>query len=200
MAKSRTERRSGATARQGRRPATHDSDSDLRTGSLAPADVGNAHASRQGIGAEVRRLRKSLDLTVAELGDRRRHFRRHAVEDRERCDLAVARDARRAGQGAQRADQPAVRRNRGAARLLLRQGGQRRAHRAARHQGRPPLRPARPLARRRHRRRALSHHAQGGRRALHQLPPCRRRVPLHVHRSSRVPRPAPSRRAVPAVE
>ncbi len=45
----------------------NDSDSDLRTGSLAPVDVVN-RTLEEGIGAEVRRLRKSLDLTVAELG------------------------------------------------------------------------------------------------------------------------------------
>ncbi len=38
----------------------------FRTGSLAPSDV--APSLEAGIGAEVRRLRKDLDLTVAELG------------------------------------------------------------------------------------------------------------------------------------
>src|SRR4051794_20180677 len=46
---------------------THDSEGDLRTGSLAPVDIVN-RTLEEGIGAEVRRLRKSLDLTVAELG------------------------------------------------------------------------------------------------------------------------------------
>jgi transcriptional regulator with XRE-family HTH domain len=40
---------------------------DLRTGSLAPAQV-PSRSMEQEIGTEVRRLRKSLDLTVAELG------------------------------------------------------------------------------------------------------------------------------------
>jgi transcriptional regulator with XRE-family HTH domain len=40
---------------------------DLRTGSLAPVDIVN-RTLEEGIGTEVRRLRKSLDLTVAELG------------------------------------------------------------------------------------------------------------------------------------
>jgi transcriptional regulator with XRE-family HTH domain len=41
--------------------------SDLRTGSLAPAEL-PARTLEAGIGVEVRRLRKALDLTVAELG------------------------------------------------------------------------------------------------------------------------------------
>jgi transcriptional regulator with XRE-family HTH domain len=40
--------------------------SDLRTGSQAPHEV--TRSLESGIGAEVRRLRKDLDLTVAELG------------------------------------------------------------------------------------------------------------------------------------
>src|SRR5262245_3238564 len=67
MAKSRT----AAPVKRNRKarppePA-NDSDNDLRTGSLAPVDVVN-RTLEEGIGAEVRRLRKSLDLTVAELG------------------------------------------------------------------------------------------------------------------------------------
>ena len=42
-------------------------EADLRTGSLAPHEVASP-TLEAGIGAEVRRLRKSLDLTVAELG------------------------------------------------------------------------------------------------------------------------------------
>ena len=66
MAKSRT----ASPARRSRNskvvdPA-HDPDGDLRTGSLAPVDVVN-RTLEEGIGAEVRRLRKSLDLTVHEL-------------------------------------------------------------------------------------------------------------------------------------
>src|SRR5262249_38333474 len=45
----------------------NDREDDLRTGSLAPVDIVN-RTLEEGIGAEVRRLRKSLDLTVAELG------------------------------------------------------------------------------------------------------------------------------------
>src|SRR5262245_7288239 len=41
--------------------------SELRTGSLAPAEL-PPRTLEAGIGTEVRRLRKSLDLTVAELG------------------------------------------------------------------------------------------------------------------------------------
>src|SRR5262249_38468102 len=42
-------------------------DDDLRTGSSAPAEL-PARSLEAGIGAQVRRLRKGLDLTVAELG------------------------------------------------------------------------------------------------------------------------------------
>ncbi len=56
-------------ARKAAAPHRHHnhSEGDLRTGSLAPVDVVN-RTLEEGIGAEVRRLRKSLDLTVAELG------------------------------------------------------------------------------------------------------------------------------------
>jgi transcriptional regulator with XRE-family HTH domain len=61
----------GARRKGVRKPSTpyrnHDAEGDLRTGSLAPVDVVN-RTLEEGIGAEVRRLRKSLDLTVAELG------------------------------------------------------------------------------------------------------------------------------------
>src|SRR3979411_968369 len=40
---------------------------DLHTGSSAPREIA-PHSLEAGIGVEVRRLRKSLDLTVAELG------------------------------------------------------------------------------------------------------------------------------------
>jgi transcriptional regulator with XRE-family HTH domain len=43
-------------------------DTDLRTGSAAPPDDLTPQTLEAGIGAEVRRLRKSLDLTVSELG------------------------------------------------------------------------------------------------------------------------------------
>ena len=48
------------------RDASVDSDSELRTGSLAPSDLA-PRSLEAGIGAEIRRLRKSLDLTMAEL-------------------------------------------------------------------------------------------------------------------------------------
>jgi transcriptional regulator with XRE-family HTH domain len=44
----------------------NDAEGDLRTGSMAPPDV--VRTLEEGIGAEVRRLRRTLDLTVAELG------------------------------------------------------------------------------------------------------------------------------------
>jgi transcriptional regulator with XRE-family HTH domain len=50
-----------------RRPADGDSEGDLRTGSSAPSDLAG-RTLEMGIGTEVRRLRKSLDLTVSELG------------------------------------------------------------------------------------------------------------------------------------
>src|ERR1700739_56307 len=40
---------------------------DLHTGSAAPSEIA-PHSLEAGIGVEVRRLRKSLDLTVVELG------------------------------------------------------------------------------------------------------------------------------------
>src|ERR1043166_8418740 len=56
--------RKAAPARKCRRPRD---DGDLRTGSLAPLTL-MPPTLEASIGAEVRRLRKSLDLTVAELG------------------------------------------------------------------------------------------------------------------------------------
>jgi transcriptional regulator with XRE-family HTH domain len=50
---------------KGRRPAK--SRNELRTGSLAPAEL-RSLSIEEDIGAQVRRLRKSLDLTVVELG------------------------------------------------------------------------------------------------------------------------------------
>jgi len=56
-----------ATAKTARKVAGESAEQTLRTGSLAPAE--DAPRSLEvAIGAEVRRLRKSLDLTVAELG------------------------------------------------------------------------------------------------------------------------------------
>src|SRR5207253_913882 len=54
-------------ARPVRKRRTAREDADLRTGSLAPHALVPA-TLEASIGAEVRRLRKSLDLTVAELG------------------------------------------------------------------------------------------------------------------------------------
>src|SRR5215472_2543031 len=54
-------------AARARKAARAGGDADLRTGSLAPHDAMPA-TLEASIGAEVRRLRKSLDLTVAELG------------------------------------------------------------------------------------------------------------------------------------
>jgi transcriptional regulator with XRE-family HTH domain len=48
-------------------PINRDSRGDLRTGSSAPVDP-LPRSLEAGIGTEVRRLRKSLDITVAELG------------------------------------------------------------------------------------------------------------------------------------
>jgi len=50
-----------------RRRRAEPDDADLRTGSLAPHEL-TPPTLEAGIGAEVRRLRKSLDLTVVELG------------------------------------------------------------------------------------------------------------------------------------
>ncbi len=56
--------RTAKPARKGRRARE---DADLRTGSLAPHEL-MPPTLEASIGTEVRRLRKSLDLTVAELG------------------------------------------------------------------------------------------------------------------------------------
>lgn len=48
------------------RPSVKADDDDLRTGSSAPSDI--TRSLEANIGYEVRRLRKDLDLTVAELG------------------------------------------------------------------------------------------------------------------------------------
>src|SRR5207247_5040576 len=48
------------------RDVTSDIDNELRTGSLAPSEL-PPRGLEAGIGSEVRRLRKSLDLTMAEL-------------------------------------------------------------------------------------------------------------------------------------
>src|SRR5437899_3502186 len=50
----------------GSRDANPDVDSELRTGSLAPSEI-RPRSLEAGIGTEVRRLRKSLDLTMADL-------------------------------------------------------------------------------------------------------------------------------------
>ena len=62
------EARAMARAPTPSRHRSREADDDLRTGSLAPAEPVRRAALEAGIGAEVRRLRKSLDLTVAELG------------------------------------------------------------------------------------------------------------------------------------
>ncbi len=55
------------TAKVVRRQREPDSDTDLRTGSAAPSEL-SARPLEASIGFEVRRLRKSIDLTVTELG------------------------------------------------------------------------------------------------------------------------------------
>src|SRR4029079_19032702 len=50
-----------------RRQAQADADTGLRTGSAAPREL-SARPLEDSIGFEVRRLRKSIDLTVADLG------------------------------------------------------------------------------------------------------------------------------------
>lgn len=62
----RIKRSQKALVREGR-GARKDAEPDLYTGSLAPVQL-PTRTVEQEIGAEVRRLRKSLDLTVAELG------------------------------------------------------------------------------------------------------------------------------------
>src|SRR5258708_12630223 len=50
----------------GGRDVASDIDNELRTGSLAPSEL-PPRSLEAGIGSEVRRLRKSLDFTMAEL-------------------------------------------------------------------------------------------------------------------------------------
>lgn len=55
-----------ATKKPAQRKQRRESDHALKTGSLAPSEL-PGRSLEAGIGAEVRRLRKSLDLTVTEL-------------------------------------------------------------------------------------------------------------------------------------
>src|SRR5207302_10375897 len=59
--------RARKTVRTTARKVEADGDGGLRTGSSAPSEIA-PRSLEAGIGTEVRRLRKSLDLTVAELG------------------------------------------------------------------------------------------------------------------------------------
>jgi transcriptional regulator with XRE-family HTH domain len=56
-----------AAAKTLRRPLEPDADTNLRTGSAAPSEL-SVRPLEASLGFEVRRLRKSIDLTVAELG------------------------------------------------------------------------------------------------------------------------------------
>jgi transcriptional regulator with XRE-family HTH domain len=67
MRKGTTARPKGKVRKAVHRVAPLGGGGDLRTGSLAPAAL-QARTLEAGIGIEVRRLRKSLDLTVAKLG------------------------------------------------------------------------------------------------------------------------------------
>ncbi len=55
------------SAKLARRQNEADADTGLRTGSAAPSEL-SARPLEASIGLEVRRLRKSIDLTVTELG------------------------------------------------------------------------------------------------------------------------------------
>jgi transcriptional regulator with XRE-family HTH domain len=59
--------KAGKAMAQEAEPSLNDPNSDLRTGSLAPSLL-SPRSVEERIGIEIRRLRKSLDLTVAELG------------------------------------------------------------------------------------------------------------------------------------
>jgi transcriptional regulator with XRE-family HTH domain len=67
MRKAPPSRSTSSARRAARRITRHRDAGDLRTGSLAPTELPR-RTLEAGIGTEVRRLRKSLDLTVAELG------------------------------------------------------------------------------------------------------------------------------------
>lgn len=67
MLKPSAARKAGKPKRLKRLSRARRVEDDLLTGSLAPADM-RQRSVEEEIGSEVRRLRKSLDLTVAELG------------------------------------------------------------------------------------------------------------------------------------
>src|SRR6202044_3876152 len=60
-------RRVAHSTKNARSLGAHEADSDLRTGSKAPAES-SLRPLEASIGFEVRRMRKSIDLTVSELG------------------------------------------------------------------------------------------------------------------------------------
>jgi transcriptional regulator with XRE-family HTH domain len=67
MQKLSAERKPGKPKRPKRRVPASRVEDDLLTGSLAPGEL-RVRSVEEEIGSEVRRLRKTLDLTVAELG------------------------------------------------------------------------------------------------------------------------------------
>src|ERR1700685_2868280 len=60
-------RRVAHSTKKARSPGARDADADLRTGSRAPTES-SLRPLEASIGFEVRRMRKSIDLTVSELG------------------------------------------------------------------------------------------------------------------------------------
>ena len=107
-------------------------------------------------------------------------LRRDAVEDRERPDRALARDAAVARGRAERADHGAVHAVRPEARRDLREGRAGAGDRPAWDARRPPLRAARALGTCAGEDRAVPHYAGQEVRCLPDLPACRLRVHLHA--------------------
>ncbi len=119
----------------------------------------------------------------------------HAVEDRERRDVALADDAAVPVAGARRAGHRLLPTLRGAARRGVRQGGRGPRHRAARHTGGAPVPSARPLRgeQRADRGRALSDHLDRGVGRVPAVPAFGAGVPVHAGGRGGLP---PCRQAV----
>ena len=163
----------------GRRKPPADADFNLLTGSAAPTEL-STRPLEASIGLEVRRLRKSIDLTVAELGAAAgisagmlSKIENGAISPSLDTLNALAKAlnvpiTRLFAETDERRDCSFVK------------GRHRGSYRTPGHQGRTFIRSARPLPWRRNWGRALPDHAGGKSGALHALPACGRGVHLHV--------------------
>ena len=112
--------------------------SDLKTGSNAPQQSATITIA-VAIGAQVRNLRRKLDLTGAELAEQA-GLSAGMLSKIENGAVSASIESLEALARALNVPLTIVLRElRGAARLLLRARGPGRDHRAARHQGRPPV-------------------------------------------------------------